>query len=331
MVLSTLGPVALIALVMHAGKQSSQRTKLKLKVVASLVGVLSILLIYRFTPSFFTLANAINLLRQVAINGIIASGMTIVMIGGGFDLSVGAILAVTGVLSIQWAKSDAWLGMLCPVALGAGAGLVNGILISRFAINPLIVTLGSRYLVYASANLLTSGFIQYNENPAFLMLGRGRVGIVPAPVIVFLSIALISHLLLNHTTAGAALFAVGSNERAAFFSGLPSRRLRALTYAATGACAAVAGVVLASRLGVASPDAGDGYELDAIAAVVIGGTSMFGGSGGVGRTIAGVLLLGVLTNVLILAGQSYEAQRIASGVIIISAVAFDAYRRGLAR
>ncbi len=300
----------------------------ELKVVASLIGVLSVLaLIYWKAPTFFTPGNAFNLLRQVAINGIIASGMTIVMIGGGFDLSVGAILALSGVLAIQLAKTNLWFGMLCPVALGAGAGLVNGVLVSRFAINPLIVTLGSRYLVYASANLFTAGFIQYNGNPAFLALGRGSLGGVPAPAIVFLSVALLSHLMLNHTTVGAALFAVGSNERAAFFSGLPSRNLLTLSYAATGACAALAGVVLASRLGVAAPDAGEGYELDAIAAVVIGGTSILGGAGSIQRTLAGVLLLGVLSNLLVLAGQSYEVQRIATGLIIVLAVAFDLYRR----
>src|ERR1700722_11327002 len=147
----------------------------ELKLLASVAGVLAFFLIYRTIPTFFTVGNLINLLRQVAINGIIASGMTIVMIGGGFDLSVGAILALSGVLAIQLAKTNVWFGILCPVALGAGAGLLNGTLVSRFAINPLIVTLGSRYLVYASANLFTAGFIQYNGNPAFLVLGRSSL------------------------------------------------------------------------------------------------------------------------------------------------------------
>jgi ribose/xylose/arabinose/galactoside ABC-type transport system permease subunit len=313
---------------MQARSPFPWRYSQKLSLVASSIVVLSALvLIYWKAPTFFTSGNVFNLLRQVAINGIIASGMTIVMIGGGFDLSVGAVLALSGVLAIQLAKTNLWFGMLCPVVLGAGAGLVNGTLVSRFAINPLIVTLGSRYLVYACANLFTAGFIQYNGNPAFLILGRSSLGGVPAPAIVFLSVALIAHLMLSHTTVGAALFAVGSNERAAFFSGLPSRNLLTLSYAVTGACAALAGVVLASRLGVAAPDAGEGYELDAIAAVVIGGTSILGGAGSIQRTFAGVLLLGVLSNLLVLAGQSYEVQRIATGVIIVLAVALDLYRR----
>jgi ribose/xylose/arabinose/galactoside ABC-type transport system permease subunit len=219
------------------------------------------------------------------------------------------------------------LGFLIPLGVGTLGGYVNGTLVSQFSINPLIVTLGSRYLLYATANLLTGGFIQYNENPAFLMLGRSTWMNIPMPAVVFIAAALLTHVLLSYTVFGAMIYAVGSNERAASFSGLPSRQVRAVSYAATGLCAALAGIVLASRLGVAAPDAGEGYELDAIAAVVIGGTSMFGGSGGVRQTLLGVLLLGVLSNLLVLAGQPYEIQRIATGTVIILAVGIDAYQR----
>ncbi|MCI0620374.1 MAG: ABC transporter permease [Acidobacteria bacterium] len=286
-----------------------------------------LLVIFVTAPSFFTLGNFVNLLRQVSINGIIACGMTLVMIAGGFDLSVGAMLALSGVLAIHFAKQGSLAGIVVPVALGAVIGLLNGMLVSRFSINPLIVTLGSRYLLYATANLFTAGFIQYNENPAFLLLGRSSWLLIPTPVIIFLGVAVIAHVILSYTTAGAALFAVGSNERAAFFSGLPSQRIRALSYIATGSSAALAGVVLASRLGVAAPAAGEGYELEAIAAVVIGGTSMFGGSGGIRQTLVGVLLLGALSNLLVLAGQPYEIQWIATGMIIVLAAAIDFYQR----
>jgi ribose transport system permease protein len=298
----------------------------KRQVIISLLAILLVSGLYLAIPAFFTTRNLINLLRQVSINGIIASGMTIVMIGGGFDLSVGAELALAGVLAIQLAKINIWLGILCPVALGGLIGVANGFLVSRLVINPLIVTLGSRYLVYASANLLTAGFIQY---PPFLGLGRGSLGALPAPVIVLLCVAVLSHLILNHTTIGAALFAVGSNQRAAFFSGLPCQTIQILSYTATGICASLAGVILASRLGVAAPDAGEGYELDAIAAVVIGGTSMNGGAGSISQTLGGVLLLGVLSNLLVLAGQPYEVQRIATGLTIVLAVSFDYYRHRL--
>jgi ribose/xylose/arabinose/galactoside ABC-type transport system permease subunit len=312
---------------MTVGMKSPGWRGRKLTLLAFLFAILLVVVIYLLVPAFFTAGNVVNLLRQVAINGIIACGMTVVMVGGGFDLSVGAELALSGVLAIQLAKISLWFGILCPVALGAGMGLMNGFLVSQYAINPLIVTLGSRYLVYAAANLVTAGFIQYNDNPAFLMLGRSSLGALPSPVIVFLSVALVAHFLLNHTTTGAALFAVGSNERAAFFSGLPTRTVLTLSYVATGGCAALAGIVLASRLGVASPDAGEGYELEAIAAVVIGGTSINGGAGGILQTLAGVLLLGILSNLLVLAGQPYDVQRTATGLIIVLAVAFEHYRR----
>jgi len=280
-----------------------------------------------FVPAFFSPVNLLNLLRQVSINGIIASGMTVVMVAGGFDLSVGSVVALAGVLAIQFAKQSLVWGIGIPLAMGTTIGCVNGGLVGFLGINPLIATLGSRYLVYAAANLLTSGFIQYNESPAFLWAGRANWLRVPMPIVIFAAVLCLIHILLRHTIVGAALYAVGSNERAAFFSGLPSRTIRVAGYLVTGICSALAGVVLASRLGIASPDAGEGYELDAIAAVVLGGTSMFGGTGGVGRTLTGVLLLGTLSNLLVLAGQSYEVQRIASGAVIVAAVAFDPARR----
>ena len=253
--------------------------------------------------------------------------MTVLIISGGFDLSVGAMLAVSGVLAIHFAQQGLLLAMLVPLSIGALGGCVNGVLVSWFSINPLIVTLGTRYLLYAAANLFTAGFIQYNQNPKFLLIGRSHLFSVPTPGIIFLGLALLSHLVLHYTRLGLSFFAIGSNQRAAYFSGLPTRRIRVWGYLASGVCAALAGVVLASRLGVAAPDAGEGYELEAIAAVVIGGTSLFGGSGGIGKTIIGVMLLGILSNLLVLAGQSYEAQRIATGTIIVLAVAVDVHIR----
>ena len=299
----------------------------KSHLLAALAGIAGLLIIDFVAPTFFGIGNLTNLLRQVSINGIIACGMTVLIISGGFDLSVGAMLALSGVLAIHFAQEGLFLAMLVPLSIGALGGCVNGILVSWFSINPLIVTLGIRYLLYAAANLFTAGFIQYNQNPKFLFIGRSHLFRVPAPGIIFLLLALLSHILLHYTSLGLSFFAVGSNERAAFFSGLPTRRIRVWGYLASGICAALAGVVLASRLGVAAPDAGEGYELEAIAAVVVGGTSLFGGSGGMGKTILGVVLLGILSNLLVLAGQSYEIQRIATGTIIVLAVALDVHIR----
>lgn len=299
----------------------------KFRFLALLVLLVGLVIIELLAPTFFGFGNLTNLLRQVSINGIIACGMTVLIISGGFDLSVGAMLALSGVLSIHFAQQGLFLAMLVPLSIGVLGGCVNGVLVSWFSINPLIVTLGIRYLLYAAANLFTAGFIQYNQNPEFLLIGRSHLFKIPSPGIIFLGLALLSHFVLRYTSIGLSFFAVGSNERAAFFSGLPTRRIRVWGYLTSGICAAMAGVVLASRLGVAAPDAGEGYELEAIAAVVVGGTSLFGGSGGIGKTILGVVLLGILSNLLVLAGQSYEAQRIATGTIIVLAVAVDVHIR----
>jgi ribose/xylose/arabinose/galactoside ABC-type transport system permease subunit len=299
----------------------------KFRFFTLLILLVGLVIIELLAPTFFGVGNLTNLLRQVSINGIIACGMTILLISGGFDLSVGAMLALSGVLSIHFAQQGLFLAMLVPLSIGVLGGCVNGVLVSWFSINPLIVTLGIRYLLYAAANLYTDGFIQYNQNPEFLLIGRSHLFKIPSPGIIFFGIALLSHFVLRYTSIGLSFFAVGSNERAAFFSGLLTRKVRVWGYLASGICAAMAGVVLASRLGVAAPDAGEGYELEAIAAVVVGGTSLFGGSGGIGKTIAGVVLLGILSNLLVLAGQSYEAQRIATGTIIVLAVAVDVHIR----
>ena len=299
----------------------------KARFLVLVVVIVGLVIIEFLAPAFFGIGNLTNLLRQVSINGIIACGMTVLIISGGFDLSVGAMLAVSGVLAIHFAQQGLLLAMLVPLSIGVLGGCVNGALVSWFSINPLIVTLGTRYLLYAAANLFTAGFIQYNQNPRFLLIGRSHLFGVPAPGIIFLGLALLSHLVLHYTRLGLSFLAIGSNQRAAYFSGLPTRRIRVWGYLASGVCAALAGVVLVSRLGVAAPDAGEGYELEAIAAVVIGGTSLFGGSGGIGKTIVGVVLLGILSNLLVLAGQSYEAQRIATGTIIVLAVAVDVHIR----
>lgn len=277
-------------------------------------------------PHFFTPANFLNLLRQVSLNGIVACGMTVVLVAGGFDLSVGATAALAGVLSVELAHTSLVLAIVVPVLAGAAGGLLNGVLTSVFGINPLIVTLGTRYFFYAAANLVTGGFIQISTSPALRSLG-GTVAGFPVPSAIFLVLALLLHVVMRRSIWGARLYALGSNERAARFSGIRTLRVRMVAYTICGACAALAGVVLAARSGAAAPDAGAGYELEAIAAAVVGGVSIFGGAGTVGNTALGVLLLGLLGNILVLARQPYEMQRVATGSAIVIAVAIDRYRR----
>ncbi len=245
-------------------------------------------------PHFFTLGNLGNLLRQVALTGIIACGMTVVLLAGGFDLSVGGMAALAGVIAIQIAPHSLTAAIGLSILAGGIAGFINGFLITSFAINPLIVTLGTRYLLYAGANLATSGFMQINRRPEFVLKGT-------APPAIFLGLAALLYLVVKYSTWGARVYAVGSDERAAAFSGIHTYRIRVQTYVLCSACASLAGVVLALRSGAAAPDAGSGYELEAIAAAVVGGVSMFGGAGNLLNTVAGVLLLGFLSNVLVLA------------------------------
>jgi ribose/xylose/arabinose/galactoside ABC-type transport system permease subunit len=282
------------------------------------------LAIFLFAPHFFSLTNLANLLRQVALTGIVACGMTVVLLGGGFDLSVGGTAALAGVIAIQIAPHTLAGAIVVPILVGGMDGVLNGFLVTRFAINPLIVTLGTRYLLYALANLATSGFIQINRRPAFVLRGA-------SPSIIFLGLAAVLYFVVKYTTWGARVYAVGSNDRAAAFSGISTYRIRIQTYILCGACAGLGGVVLAMRSGAAAPDAGSGYELDAIAAAVVGGVSMFGGAGDLRNTVAGVLLLGLLSNVLVLARQPYEMQRIVTGAAIVIAVGVDRYRRREAR
>ena len=282
--------------------------------------VTAALAVFWFAPHFFSLGNLGNLLRQVAMTGIIACGMTVVLLGGGFDLSVGGMAALAGVIAIQIAPHSLAGAIAASIFAGGIGGFVNGFLITSFAINPLIVTLGTRYLLYAAANLATAGFIQINRSPEFVVRGM-------TPPAIFLGLAAVLYFVLKYTTWGARLYAVGSNERAAAFSGIRTHRIRIQTYILCSACASLAGVVLAMRSGAAAPDAGSGYELDAIAAAVVGGVSMFGGAGNSLNTVAGVLLLGFLSNVLVLARQPYEMQRIVTGAAIVIAVGLDRYRR----
>ncbi len=284
---------------------------------AALAAVLAVAF---FAPHFFSLQNLWNLLRQVALTGIIACGMTVVLLGGGFDLSVGGMAALAGVIAIQIAPHSVAGAIGASLLAGGIAGWANGFLVSTFAINPLIVTLGTRYLLYAAANLATAGFIQINRAPGFALQGM-------TPPAIFLGLAALLYLALKYTTWGARLYAVGSNERAAAFSGIRTHRVRIQSYVLCGACASLAGVVLAMRSGAAAPDAGSGYELDAIAAAVVGGVSMLGGAGSTVNTVAGVLLLGFLSNVLVLARQPYEMQRIVTGAAIVIAVGLDRRRR----
>jgi ribose transport system permease protein len=254
--------------------------------------------------AFLTPENLLNVLRQNSMLGLVALGMTFVILTGGIDLSVGALLAVAGVVAAKLASQGSLVGLLGGVAVAALLGLVNGLLITKARIQPFIVTL-AMMIAARGAALAATGEQSVSlggDATGLVWLGRGSLGPVPVPVVLFLLAYVIGWAALRYTRFGRYVFAIGDSEEAARLMGLPADRIVIATYALSGALAGLAGVVLAARLGAGQPVAGTGWELDAIAAVVVGGTLLTGGQGGAGSTLIGVLLLGVIFNLFNLEG-----------------------------
>ncbi|PLR81257.1 ABC transporter permease [Bacillus sp. V33-4] len=278
------------------------------------------------TPEFFNLQNIINVTRQASVVGIVAIGMTFVILTGGIDLSVGAILAVSGVAFALMLNA----GMAVPIALlivmviGVLIGIINGIGSTFFGIQPFIMTLATMAVGNGAALLLSNGSPQtfMVNSPIVEMLGNGGIGMVPGPVILFIGIAVISWLVLKYLPFGRFVYGVGGSLDAARLSGVRTTRILIMVYSISGLTAALAGLINASRLYVGHPTADSTIMLDSIAAVVIGGTSLMGGRGGVGGTVLGALLLAMVANLLNLLGVSPYNQQVAKGLIIVAAILF---------
>ncbi len=280
-------------------------------------------------PNFLTVSNLINVVRQISINGILAVGVTFVLLTGGVDLSLGSLIALTGVVAACVAHPSQY-PVVVPVALGVLAGTacgaINGIVITKGRVAPFIVTLGMMTVARGLALVVSGGRPVSDLSSSFTRLG-GDVAGVPIPAIILAVIALASFLFLKNLRLGRYIYAVGGNEHAARASGINVNAVKLFAYSVCGAFAGVAGVVLAARITTGQPNAGVGYELDAIAAVVIGGTSLSGGVGGVGGTILGALLIGVINNGLDLLNVSSYYQAIVKGVIIVGAVWLDSKQK----
>jgi len=281
-------------------------------------------------PNFLTFGNLVNLVRQISINGILAVGVTYVLLTGGVDLSLGSLVALTGVIAAMFAhpgQHGAIVPILAGVAAGAACGVVNGLLVTRGRIAPFVVTLGMMTSARGLTLLLSGGRPVSNLSPAFTSIGSGDFLGIPAPTWILLAVAAVSHVFLRRMRVGRHVYAVGGNESAARASGVHVNTVKLVCYTICGAMAGLAGVVLAARITTGQPNAGVGYELDAIAAVVIGGTSLNGGSGGVGGTILGALLIGVINNGLDLLNVSSYYQQVIKGLIIVGAVWLDRSKR----
>lgn len=281
------------------------------------------------TPYFFTSQNILIVLRQVSINGILAIGVTFVIITGGIDLSLGSVLALTGVVAAGFAHPDTY-PLMVPIGLALMTGLIigaaNGFIITLGKVAPFIVTLGMMTIARGLALVWSGGRPVTNLSPTFNYIGGGDFLYIPVPILLFLLVIIISGVTLKYTRIGRYIYAVGGNEEAARASGIRVNRVKLFAYILCGLLAGLAGVVLAARINTGQPNAGIAYELDAIAAVVIGGTSLMGGRGSIMGTVIGVLIIGVINNGLDLLNVSSYYQQIVKGVIIIGAVLLD--RRG---
>lgn len=281
------------------------------------------------TPAFFTKDNILNVLRQVATNSNLAIGLTMAIIIGGIDLSVGAILAFSGLLCASFISDGMNLGLavLLAFTLGALFGLLNGLIIAYTNMPPFVVTLATQNIARGIVNVYANGQPISAMNPVFNFLGVGYFLGIPLPVIYSFVLLAVMILILGRSKFGRQLYAVGGNEEAARFSGINIKKVKIIVYTLCGALASFSGIILAARMYSGQPTAGDGFELDAIAASVLGGVSFSGGVGKLGGTIIGVLVLGVLTNGLNLLNINSFWQYIIKGIIILLAVYLDILKK----
>jgi ribose transport system permease protein len=277
------------------------------------------------TPYFMTVSNLLNIAEQTSINAIVAVGMTFVILSGGIDLSVGSIVALSGVVlgSALQGGQPIPVALLLALVVGLACGLGNGALISWGGLPPFIVTLGTMSIARGAALLYTEGRPVSGFDASFRVLATGRAGFIPAPVIAMVLVYLVAHFVLTRTTFGRYVYAIGGNEEATRLSGVAIRFHKTMIYGVSGLMSAAAAVMLTARLNSAQPIAGMMYELDAIAATVIGGTSLMGGEGSLGGTLVGALIMGVLRNGLNLLGVSSFLQQIVIGGVIVIAVLLD--------
>jgi ribose transport system permease protein len=278
---------------------------------------------------FFTTDNVTNVLRASSIELIAALGMTVAMVAGQVDLSIGSLLAVVGVASVTIynVTGSVLVTVAAGLAVGAVVGLVNGLLVTRLGINAIITTLGMMAVMRGIGYLSTNARAVQTEGDTLRDIGVGYIGPVPIPVVIALGVVLLTYFLLNRTVFGRYLYAAGGNPEAARSAGLPVNRIYIIAFVVVAVAAALSGLITAGRLNSFQPTIGLGFELNVIAAVILGGTRLSGGEGTVSGTVLGVLILGVLNNGLVLLDVNTFWQEIVRGTVIILAVAIDEFRK----
>lgn len=301
----------------------------ELTTVIALIILMAIITI--INSNFLTANNLLNLLLQVTSNALIAFGMTFVILTGGIDLSVGSILALSSALTAGLLGSGmpVTLAILISLILGCILGMMNGLLISYGKLAPFIVTLATMTifrgatLVYTNGNPITKGL---SDTFLFQFLGQGYIVGIPFPVIIMFIVFIVLYVLLHKTAFGKSVYAIGGNEKAAYISGVKLNKVKIIIYSISGIMASISGLIITSRLSSAQPTAGASYEMDAIAAVVLGGTSLSGGKGRILGTLIGALIIGVLNNGLNIIGVSAFWQQVVKGVVILIAVLIDRFK-----
>lgn len=276
------------------------------------------------SPGFLNPVNLLNIVRQASVVGVAAVGVTLVMVTGGVDLSVGAVIVFGSVLAATiMSGQDGNIPLACAVVLlmGLAVGILNGVVVARWRVPSFILTLGMATAISGVTQMYTGGTAAGEVAPAFRAAFNGRIGIVPVPTLVFAAVVLAGLFVQARTVLGRRIYLVGANPRAALLSGVPVTRTRLTVFAISGVCAALAGLVLLARSGVSSTFAGQGFEFDALAAVVLGGTTFAGGRGGIGGTVAGVLILAVSFNLVNILGLPYAMELLVKGGIIFGVAA----------
>ncbi|MBL0175988.1 MAG: ribose ABC transporter permease [Ignavibacteria bacterium] len=291
--------------------------------------LLQVLIFSQLSPYFMTGENLLNVSLQASINAIIAAGMTFVILTAGIDLSVGSVVALAGIVATTVCKVD----LPFPLNIGAGiaagllfgtlSGLGGGLFVTRFRITPFIITLALMTIWRGAAFVVTDGRPVWELPAEFASLGGGRLGGIPVPTIVMLAVYAVAHVVLTRTRFGRYVYAVGGNIEAARLAGVRPQRILLAVYAISGVLSAVSGILLASRMNSGQPNAGGMYELDAIAAVVVGGTSLQGGRGTLVGTFIGAMLIAVLRNGLNLMNVSSYLQQVIVGLVILLATMID--------
>ncbi len=305
-----------------------QKLGVKIRNLGPLIGLIALVIIISIMNSgFLRTANIFNLLRQVSINALIAFGMTFVILTGGIDLSVGSILALSSVIMAKMLASgvNPVIAIIAACIIGLLLGAVNGIVIAYGKVAPFIATLATMTIYRGLTLVITKGnpITGLGDSFIFQVFGKGYVWIIPVPVITMAIAFAILYVILNKTPFGRKVYAVGGSEKVSYLVGIDIKKIKVAIYSLTGMLVALSGAILTSRLNSAQPTAGESYELDAIAAVVLGGTSLSGGKGNIFGTLVGALIIGTLNNGLNLLGVSSFYQMVVKGIVILLAVLAD--------